>query len=272
LIMLAQSPFDILAETYDADFTQSQIGKLQRKRVWKFLDAVLQIFDKPLKILEINCGTGEDAIRLSAMGHTVIATDASALMIEKAQQKCEISNISGTQIEFIQSSFDELKQNFKDEKFDLVFSNFGGINCIDKAGITKLSNDLFSITNPDGYLFLTVMSRFCLWEILYYASKGNLNTAFRRMRKNVQFNVNGYSMPVFYYSPRDLKKLFQSKFKLVETYPAGLFIPPSYLEKQFSKRPQWLKRLNRWEEQLGRYRMFSALADHYCVILKQEKQ
>jgi hypothetical protein len=54
--------------------------------------------------------------------------------------------------------------------------------------------------------------------------------------EDVQFNINGYSMPVFYYSPRDLKKLFQSKFKLVETHPAGLFIPPSYLEKQFSKR------------------------------------
>ena len=270
--MLVQSPFDILAETYDADFTQSQIGKLQRKRVWKFLDAILQTSGKSLKILEINCGTGEDAIRLAAMGHAVIATDASEIMIEKAQRKRELSNISSIQIEFIQSSFDELKQSFNDEKFDLVFSNFGGINCIDKAGITKLSNDLFSITNPDGYLFLTVMSRFCLWEILYYTSKGKLSTAFRRQQKEVQFKVNGSSIPVYYYSPRDLKKLFQSKFKLVETHPAGLFIPPSYLEKQFSKRPHWLNRLNRWEERLGKYRMFSPLADHYCIILKQDKQ
>ncbi|HEX5151434.1 MAG TPA: methyltransferase domain-containing protein [Parafilimonas sp.] len=270
--MLAQSPFDILAETYDADFTRSRIGRLQRERVWKFLRALLNTPGKSLKILEINCGTGEDALKLAAMGHNVVATDASAIMIEKAQQKKEISNAGGNQIEFIQSSFDELRQNFDGEKFDLVFSNFGGINCIDKAGITKLSSDLFSITGPGGYLFLTVMSRFCLWEILYYTSKGKLNTAFRRMRKAVQFNVNEYSMPVFYYSPRDLEKLFQSKFKLVETHPAGLFIPPSYLEKQFSKRPQWLNRLNHWEDRLGRYSMLSPLADHYCIILKQDKQ
>jgi len=270
--MLAQSPFDILAETYDADFTRSQIGKLQRERVWKFLQTILQASGKPLKILEINCGTGEDALKLAAMGHNVVATDASEIMIETALQKLTTSTINNDRIAFIQCSFDELPQNFKGEKFDLVFSNFGGINCIDKAGIKKLSNDLFSITNPGGYLFLTVMSRFCLWEILYYTSKGKLNTALRRMQRNVQFNVNGYSIPVFYYSPRDLKKLFESKFTLMETYPAGLFIPPSYLEKQFSKHPQWLKRLNRWEEQLGRYSMFSPLADHYCIILKKDKQ
>jgi ubiquinone/menaquinone biosynthesis C-methylase UbiE len=269
--MLAQSPFDILAETYDADFTLSQIGKLQREHVWKFLQTLLKTSRTPLKILEINCGTGEDALKLAAMGHDVVATDASEIMIEKALQKLAASTINRDRIEFMQCSFDELQQNFTGEKFDLVFSNFGGINCINNAGITKLSNELFSITNRGAYLFLTVMSRFCLWEILYYTSKGKLSTAFRRIRKDVQFNVNGYSMPVFYYSPRHLKKLFESKFKLVETHPAGLFIPPSYLEKQFSKRPQWLKRLNRWEERLGKYTIFSPLADHYCIILKQDK-
>ena len=270
--MLAQSPFDILAETYDADFTLSQIGKLQRNRVWKFLNTVLQTCDRPLKILEINCGTGEDALRLAAQGHTVIATDDSEAMIEKAQQKLAGSKIRSNQIEFIQCSFNELKQNFQNEKFDLVFSNFGGINCINEAEVTKLGNDLSSIINSNGYLFLTVMSRFCLWETFYYLIKGKLNTAFRRQKKFIRFNVNGSSMPVFYYSPRDLRKLVQSKFKLVETYPVGLFIPPSYLEKQFLNRRHWLNKLNSWEERLGKYSMFSLVADHYSIILKQDKQ
>lgn len=270
--MLVQPPFDILAETYDADFTQSQIGKLQRKRVWKFLNGVLQIYNRPLKILEINCGTGEDALKLAILGHTVIATDASKVMIEKAQQKLEASNISSDQIQFLQCSFSELKQNFQNKKFDLVFSNFGGINCIDETEIVKLSNDLFSMIDPNGYLFLTVMSRSCLWEIFYYVLKGKWNTAFRRQKKSVRFNVNGSSMPVYYYSPDELKKLFQLKFKHVKTYPVGLFIPPSYLEKPFLNRRHWLNKLNGWEEKLSKYSMFSSLADHYCIILKRHKQ
>jgi SAM-dependent methyltransferase len=269
--MLAQSPFDVLAETYDTDFTQSQIGRLQRNRVWKYVNALLQNIDKPLKILEVNCGTGEDALKLAAMGHTVMATDASNAMIEKAQQKSVTLNISSRQIEFIQCRFDELKQKFQNEEFDLVFSNFGGINCIDRSAIKKLSNDLTSIVNINGFLFFTVMSSCCLWEMFYYMLKEKWSTAFRRRKRSVDFNVNGSAMQVFYYSPHNFKKLFQLNFKPVETYPVGLFIPPSYLEQQFLKRKNWLRRLNHYEEKLGNYSMFSSLADHYCMILKRNK-
>ncbi len=268
--MLVQSPFDILAETYDVDFTESLIGKLQRKRVWGLLMPVLQSYNHPLKILEINCGTGEDALRFAEMGHTVMATDASRVMIEKAQKKLSESKIN--KITFIQCSFTQLKNHFANEKFDLVFSNFGGINCINENEIMKLSEDLSVITNADGQLFLVVMSRLCLWEIFYYSFKGKLSTAFRRQKKSVLFNVNGSSMPVFYYSPQNLKRLFQSKFKPVQTYPVGLFIPPTYLEKQFSSRKPWLDKLNNWEAHLGKYSIFSSVADHFCITLKQDKQ
>ncbi len=270
--MLKESPFDILAETYDSDFTQSRIGKLQRKRVWEILMPVLQSYNHPLKILEINCGTGEDALRLAEIGHTVIATDASKVMLEKAQQKLYSSKINSDHIQFIQCGFSELTDHFADEKFDLVFSNFGGINCVDENDIIQLGKDLSNITSSNARLFLVVMSRFCLWEIFYYSFKGKLSTAFRRKKKSLLFNVNGSSMPVFYYSPQDIKRLFQSKFKPVQTYPVGLFIPPSYLEKQFLNRQHWLNRLNRWEESLGKYSIFSPLADHYCIVLKQDKQ
>lgn len=269
--MLTQSPFDILAETYDADFTTSQIGKLQRNRVWKILNSLLQAQNKPLKILEINCGTGEDALQLAASGNTVIATDASAIMIEKAQQKLYRSGISNNYIHFMQCSFGELKQNFRNEKFDLVLSNFGGLNCIDKNELKELSNDLGFLLAPGGYLFFNIMSRFCLWEIFYYSVKGKLNTAFRRMKKSVVFNINGSSMPVYYYSPQDIKKLFQFKFMPVQIHPVGLFIPPSYLEKLFATRKHWLHRLNNWEEKFG-WSLFSAFADHFCIIMKYNIQ
>src|SRR5438105_2569973 len=106
--MLVQSLFDILAETYDSDFTASSIGKLQRKRVWKLLTPILQSYNRPLKILEINCGTGEDALHLAEMGHEIIATDASGVMIEKAQRKLYESKINSDQIEFLQCSFSGL--------------------------------------------------------------------------------------------------------------------------------------------------------------------
>ena len=47
------SPFDIMADTYDADFTHTAIGKLQRKQVWEFIRPLLHPDMGILKILEI---------------------------------------------------------------------------------------------------------------------------------------------------------------------------------------------------------------------------
>ena len=71
------SPFDIMAETYDADFTYTTIGALQRQQVWNHLQDILKKGAPEMNILEINCGTGEDAIKLARLGHTVTATDRS---------------------------------------------------------------------------------------------------------------------------------------------------------------------------------------------------
>ena len=61
------SPFDREAASYDVDFTYTAVGKLQRKRVYHFLAKSLS--EKPLQVLEINCGTGEDATWLASRGN-----------------------------------------------------------------------------------------------------------------------------------------------------------------------------------------------------------
>lgn len=263
------SPFDVLAETYDADFTHSAIGKLQRERVWQGLYKILVANDHPLQILEINCGTGYDALKLASLGHNVTATDASAIMISKAKEKLLSTNNYTKRVEFIQSGFSELKDHFNGEKFDLIFSNFGGINCISATAIKKLSTDLSGLINKDGYVFLTVMSRFCLWEIFYYLSKGKLSTAFRRQKKYAVFGKGEHAMRVYYYSPRQLKKLFEPQFKPVQIYSAGLFIPPSYLEQQFIKKRKLLRHFEAWEQKLGNYSWTARFADHFCIVFKK---
>ena len=80
--------FDKAALTYDNDFTHTNIGKLLRKRVWNYLETIIEPGSK-LDILELNCGTGVDAIWLGQNGHNVMATDLSSEMIKIAQKKIE---------------------------------------------------------------------------------------------------------------------------------------------------------------------------------------
>ena len=266
MIVNAASPFDILASTYDVDFTDSNIGRLQRERVWSFLQALLNV-KQSLKILEINCGTGEDALRMASLGHRVIASDASAAMIEKAKEKSASCHID-LPVEFVVCSFGELSTLFVNEQFDLVFSNFGGLNCIDQPALKQLNKDLSSLIKPGGHLFFVIMGRCCLWEIFYFGIKGKLRTALRKFKKSVNFTVNGTTMPVHYYSPAGIRKIFTTSFSFLQQHPVGLFIPPSYLEKEFELRPRFLDRLNKLEKGSG-YSFLSLFADHYCINFKK---
>ena len=266
--MPVHTPFDELACTYDADFTSSVIGRMQRRRVWKVLTPLLNKAAGSLKILEINCGTGEDAFQLAALGHRVIATDASDAMIGMAKNKAARLNIVSINPQFMVCPFDQLAHTFANEKFDLVFSNFGGLNCINKKGLEYLCNDLARLTGEGGKLFLVLMGRCCLWEIVYYAKKGKFRTAFRRLKSSVPFSVNGQALTIQYYSPGALKKLFDPFFSLVRKKPVGLFIPPSYLENKFASYPARLSKLEKLEEKFG-HSSFSGLADHYCAVFKK---
>src|SRR5689334_12511699 len=115
--------FDAIAADYDITFSRSLTGKGQRTQVRKWLVTFLQ-GKKNLRILEINCGTGDDANWLASMGHQVIATDGSIEMIKQAKKKSSTTH----PVHFFHCSFLDLLSNLPHEKFDLIFSNFSGLN------------------------------------------------------------------------------------------------------------------------------------------------
>src|ERR1700724_3737375 len=79
----AAAAFDGVADSYDEVFTYSTIGRAQRRTVW---DKLLAAFPPESRILELNCGTGEDARYLVQRGRSVGACDASHSMIEVAKR------------------------------------------------------------------------------------------------------------------------------------------------------------------------------------------
>jgi hypothetical protein len=188
-------------------------------------------------------------------------------MIQKAIQKADLAGASN--IRFSVCRFDQLYDHLKGQKFDLVISNFGGLNCIDSNNMKKLGEQLHSLLQENGKLFFVIMGRSCLWEILYYLGKREPATAFRRKRKSLLFQIGEANMPVFYYSPSNLKKIFHSLYTYCRSHPVGLFIPPSYLQNRFVNRKKWLSNLTRLEKRFSGYSMFSNLADHFCIIFQK---
>jgi ubiquinone/menaquinone biosynthesis C-methylase UbiE len=260
-------PFDHIASSYDSMFTRSAIGQLQRKRVWIYLEAIMPQL-KGYEMLELNCGTGEDAILFGEKGFNIIATDISQEMLKvtfkKAEQFSMQNRISSHYLDL--DSFDE---TLFDKKFDLVFSNFGGLNCINPQSLQTLIKKLPSILNPGGRFVGVLMPKFCAWETFFFLMSLQFKKAFRRLTsKEVNANLHGVTVKSWYYNPSQVRHWSKEKFKMISVKPIGLALPPSYLENFFMFRKRLLLRLNKLEKRFGNISMFSGMADHFVIDLQ----
>lgn len=259
-------PFDHIAASYDLIFTRSMIGQLQRKRVWNYIEQIipgLNGFD----MLELNCGTGEDALMFSERGFNIIATDISIEMLKVTSEKAERFSmqhrISSHYLDL--ESFDE---TVFDKKFDLIFSNFGGLNCVNPASLQSLIQKLPQIMNPGGRFIAVIMPRFCMWEFVYFVSKFEFKNAVRRRsRQAIQTNLHGTMLSTWYYNPAQITSWADRYFKKVNCQPIGIALPPSYLEPFFKTRKRLLLRLNALEKKY-KISLLSSFADHYLIDLR----
>lgn len=256
------TPFDLAAMTYDEDFTHSQIGKLQRNQVWQYLQSiVLELSGK--RIFEINCGTGEDALIFAQQGFSVVATDLSAQMVTAALQKANIN----LQVTFEQLSATDIDK-FNGQTFDLIFSNFAGLNCLNVGELTSFINKSHQLLNPNGRMIVVMFSTCCMWEIIYYTLKLKWGTAWRRFKSFGQFKVRESEQTIWYYSIRKFKKLVSSHYQVEYVKPIGLFVPPSYLENFFSTKPRLLNLLASLDSYF-RWPIVAPLSDHYLIDIRK---
>lgn len=258
--------FDIASKTYDQDFTDTQIGRLQRNMVWKYLDQRIKR-SKPLHILELNCGTGEDAVHLAKLGHAVTATDISEEMLARTKAKaaeqgfCHKVHLDKVDIKNIDTT-PWLHQ------FDLVFSNFGGLNCIGQQDLAKFKTDISKLLKPDGTLILVIMPELCVWESFYFLAKLRFTEVFRRKKPSVIADVSGVKVETWYYSPKKLSRVFTPEFSKVKVRPIGFFAPPSYMETFIRKTPAFFRFISFMEQRFARFSWQSRMADHYYIELQ----
>ncbi|OQP43023.1 hypothetical protein A4H97_12820 [Niastella yeongjuensis] len=263
--------FNVLAGTYDTAFTESLIGHAQRTVSHKWLQPLLTS-EPGMQLLEINCGTGADACWMAGQGHSVIATDGSPAMIDKAQQKTALTN--GVQQPAFQTcSFEELHTTFPNRQFDAIVSNFAGLNCVSPAEMKNLSTQLQSLLRPGGYLAVVLFGKYCFWDSLYHLLKGQPRQAFRRFtNKEVLVQLSpGVQQPVYYYSVKAFERLLYP-MQLIEKKPVGLFIPPSWLEGYMQQHPRLFHWLVQREETLGNSSLLTSLADHVFLLFKNESK
>jgi ubiquinone/menaquinone biosynthesis C-methylase UbiE len=251
------APFDGLASDYDRSFTSSAIGERMRVAVWRSLDAT---FRPGERVLELNCGTGEDAVHLAARGVRVTATDCSARMLDMTRAKVERAGLSGM-IEIAQLAIEDLPAA---GTFDGVLSNFGGLNCV--ADLSAVSDGLAAMVRPGGRLLLCLMGPVAVWEWGWFLARGEPRKAFRRLRHG---GARWRGLAIRYPTIGAVRRAFAPHFTQRRVAAIGALIPPSYAEAWAGRHPRLLAALDRWERQLESVRPLPWLADHYLIELER---
>jgi ubiquinone/menaquinone biosynthesis C-methylase UbiE len=262
---LAPAPFDAVADCYDETFTNSQIGRAQRKAVWHEL---LQAFRPGHNVLEIGCGTGVDACYLAENGVRVVACDVSTQMIKLATRRIYERGLEKFVKPVILRAEDI--SALSTQCFDGVFSNFGALNCIEH--LPGFARDLARLLKPGARGLLCWMGRYCLWEIVWYLAHANGQKAFRRLLCNqITASIGGGALvSVHYPSIRSLRRTFSPEFKIKSIKGIGLTIPPSYLEPWAENHPRFIALGELADMWMGGCPGTRALADHILVGFERE--
>ena len=232
----AAAAFDAVAESYDLLFTETAVGRAQRKQVWVSL---LAAFPPGSRVLELNCGTGEDARFLSRQGRSVVACDASASMLEVARNHREEG--SHTKVQYLHLANEDLAALAGAAPFQGAFSNFSGLNCV--SDLAQVARDVARLVIAGGRVLLCLWGRVCVFEVFWYLVHGQPRKAARRFSGKATAQLGGKTMPVFYPTAGEVRRCFSPWFRLSSQRAIGVFVPPSYVEPSIRHRPKLLKRL-----------------------------
>jgi ubiquinone/menaquinone biosynthesis C-methylase UbiE len=255
--------FSRTAEKYDSFADDHPHLTRMRNKVY---DHVRRLLQPGSRILELNAGTGTDAVALAQRGYHVHATDLAPGMLKRARDKVAQLNLSG-QITIQQCSFTELDQ-VQGAPFDAVFSNLGGLNCI--PDLTPVIRQLPRVLKPGGLVTWVLMSPICLWE-LAEIFRGHFRLAFRRLpQRGTRSHLEGLHFDVYYCKPRKVLKWFGDDYNVLALEGLSVITPTAESKNLARQHPHLYHALSWFDDRLAARSPWREWGDFYILSLRYQ--
>jgi ubiquinone/menaquinone biosynthesis C-methylase UbiE len=257
--------FNLQSAIFDDLYQGNTIIQYKRERVRSH---VLGHLPANSSILELNSGTGEDAVFFGKKGFRVHATDLSEGMLKVLLRKTTDNQLED-RVSQERCSFTELSELGQKGPYDMIFSNFAGLNCT--ADLKQVLRQFAPLLKPGGLVTLVILPRFCLWETLLLL-KGQFKTAFRRFfgKRGRKAHIEGTYFLCWYYSPAYVRNCLKKSFVCLGTEGLCTLVPPSYIEHFAESYPRLYSTLKRLESRWKNKWPWKNIGDYYIISFRKK--
>jgi ubiquinone/menaquinone biosynthesis C-methylase UbiE len=226
---------------------------------------VMRHVPRSAHVLELNAGTGTDAVELAQRGYFVHATDIAPGMLNRLPEKVEKLGLH-ERVTMEARSFLSLDNHIRGAPFDAIFSDLGGLNCI--PDLTPVIRQLPDILKVDGTVTWVLMPHVCLWEMAE-VFRGNFSLAFRRFSPgSVRANLEGLNFDVYYFSPQQVIQWFGEDFELLALEGLSVLTPTAE-SKNFAKGHPRLYGILSWlDDRLSQHWPLYGWGDFYILTMR----
>ena len=262
---MAAVAFSAQSFVFDEQYAANSIIQYKRNRVRL---RMLQCLQPGSHILELNAGTGDDAIFFAQQGFHVHATDISGGMQNKLMEKVTAQHLTAMVSNEL-CSYTALHSLTKKGPYDCIFSNFAGLNCTGE--LKTVLNSFNGLLKPGGILVLVILPKFCLWESLLFL-RGEFKAATRRFFSGTgrKAKIGENKFTCWYYSPAFITRTLKNKFTPLETEGLCTIVPPSYIEHFAENHPRLFSNLCKTEDRLKNKWPWKYIGDYYIISLKKK--
>lgn len=242
--------FDREAPVYDEGFGRNPAGLLFRH---VFQERLRLLFPRGARVLDLGCGTGEDALFLASLGVKVHAVDVSPAMVAYARAKAARAGLASLVHVEVLAAEDVASLGVV---FDGACSDFGALNC---TALGTVGEGLARALRPGAPVLLSVIGRWPLPALLARIVAGGGPARSDAPR------VGGLSVPTRYLTPGELRDALGPALAWRDAFALGVVVPGPPQEGWIARHPQAFGLLAALEGVVRRWPGLRNLGDHVVI-------
>jgi len=222
-------------------------------------------------LLEIGCGTGTEAIRISKHVEGVVATDLSSKMVALLRRKIEARKL-GRKIRALQLraiDVGEAKDLLPGGRTRVAYSLNGALNC--EPDIQRFPREVWSLLQPRGLFICSIGNKLCLEESLVQAALLRFHSLTPRKRQPRMVSIGGVDVPAYDYYPWEFEGFFRPYFDVKKMVALPAIVPPPQLNDLYVKVRSRLMLIEHADSALASVFPFNRFGDQTLFVFQKKE-